>query len=70
VHTPLVSSPGARLRIARTGQDGEVGRLLLWCVRRGVPLELVEAPEDVVTLDGERLAPAEARRRLSVARPA
>ncbi|GDX82235.1 hypothetical protein LBMAG42_40460 [Deltaproteobacteria bacterium] len=64
VETPVVSTPGARLRVERTGNDGELGRLVLWCHRRGVPMELVEGTEDRVILDGEAATVAEVRRRL------
>ena len=69
VNTPVVSTPGARLRLVRSGGDGEIGRLLLWCLRRGVAVELVAAEVDEVWLDGERVSPAEAQRRLRGAAP-
>lgn len=50
----IASTPGARVRIVRDGRDGQVARALLWCVRRGVPVELVEG-EAGVYLDGERI---------------
>lgn len=64
VETPLLSNPGARLRIVRTGRDGDIGRLVLWCHRSGVPMDLVEGEGDGVFLDGEPTTPQEARRRL------
>lgn len=65
VERAVVSSPGARLRIERTGQNGEVLRLLLWCHRRRVPVELLDAAADRVWLDGRELSPAEARHALA-----
>ena len=62
VERPVTSTPGARLRIERSGADGEVLRLLLWCHRRAVPVELVEAEVDQVWLDGARVSPADARK--------
>src|SRR5687767_6745896 len=38
---PVVSTPGARVRVARDGRDGEIGRLLVWLHRRGEPVELL-----------------------------
>ena len=64
VEVPVVSTPGARVRVERTGYDGEIGRLVLWCHRRGIALELVEAAEDRLWLDGLTVSVAELRRRL------
>lgn len=64
VSTPVVSTPGARLRLVRTGRDGELARLLLWCVRRNVPVELANGVGDEVWLDGARVSVAEAREAL------
>lgn len=64
VEAPVVSTPGARLRLVRTGADGELGRLLLWCVRSGVPVELAAGVTDEVWLDGVRIGAGEARGRL------
>ncbi len=64
VERQLVSTPSARLRIERTGRDGDIGRLVLWCHRSGVPMELVDGEADGVWLDGERTTPVEARRQL------
>lgn len=64
VEAPLVSTPGARLRVERTGNDGEIGRLVLWCHRRQLPMELSNGADDRITLDGELVTVAEVRRRL------
>jgi len=64
VETAVVSTPGARLRLVRTGADGDLGRLLLWCLRSGIPVELADGATDEVWLDGGRVAATEARRRL------
>lgn len=64
VEVPLVSTAGARLRVERSGYDGEIGRLVLWCHRYGLAMELVESVEDRVILDGEAVTVAEVRRRL------
>jgi hypothetical protein len=61
---PVESTPGARLRIERSGRDGEIGRLVLWCHRRGIALELLEGEADRVLLDGVVVSPREARERL------
>jgi hypothetical protein len=60
---PLASTPGARVRVSRDGRDGDIGRLLLWLHRRGIPVELVDGPNEV-RLDGVPHTPAEIRRRL------
>lgn len=39
---PVVSTPGARIRIARDGWDGEMALLVLFLHRRGVAMELVD----------------------------
>jgi hypothetical protein len=49
---PVVSTPGARVRISRDGHDGTLTGLLLWCHRRGIPVELVDGPNGA-WLDGE-----------------
>lgn len=54
---PVVSTPGARIRMARTGRDGELARLLVLLHRRGIPVEIVDGP-DMVTLDGAPITPA------------
>lgn len=63
VERPVVSTPGARVRIARDGWDGEIGRLVLFLHRRAIPMELVEGP-NVVTLDGAAVQPERLRERL------
>jgi hypothetical protein len=60
---PVVSTPGARVRISRDGRDGEIGRLLLWLHRRGEPVELASG-ENAVWLDGRRAEPGEVRAKL------
>ncbi len=64
VETPLVSTPGARVRIVRTGRDGELLRCLGWLHRRGLPVELIDGDEDTVWLDGTVVTPSELRARL------
>lgn len=59
---PVVSTPGARVRIARDGRDGDLARVLLFCHRRGIPVELTEGP-NVLTVDGRPCSPDEVRRR-------
>lgn len=59
---PVVSVPGARVRIARDGRDGDLARVLLFCHRRGIPVELVDGP-NALTLDGRPCTPDELRRR-------
>lgn len=61
---PLVSTPGARVRLVRSGWDGELGRLLVRLHRRGVPVELAEG-DDALTLDGEPVTVEELLRGLS-----
>lgn len=51
VDRAVVSTPGARVRITRDGRDGTTARVLLWCVRNGVPVELADGPPSV-TVDG------------------
>jgi hypothetical protein len=60
---PVVSTPGARVRVARDGRDGEIGRLVAWLHRRGEPMELVPG-DNAVWLDGRPATPDEVRRRL------
>lgn len=61
VERPLVSTPGAALRVERSGHDGHLIRLLAWCHRERVPVEIVEGSVDRVTLHGRALSPTEAR---------
>lgn len=60
----IVSTPGARLHITRDHRDPETARLLLWCVRNSVAMELVEGTPAVI-LDGRRVTAIEAREALS-----
>lgn len=46
----LLSTPGARVQVPKDGRDPEAQLALLWLVRRGVPVELVDSAE--LTLDG------------------
>jgi hypothetical protein len=55
VERPVMSTPGARIRIRRDGRDGDIGRLVLMCHRRGVAMELSEG-ENAVFLDGAPIA--------------
>ena len=57
------STPGARIRLQRDGVDGDVQRVLLWCVRRGLPVELVAGPPGIF-LDGRAVTADELRRAL------
>ena len=57
------STPGARVRIVRDRRDGETARVLLWCVRRGIPVELVEGVPALL-LDGRPVDAAELREAL------
>ncbi|MES2642596.1 MAG: hypothetical protein V4850_24140 [Myxococcota bacterium] len=61
---PVVSTPGARVRLSRDGWDGELARVLLMCHRRGVPVELVEG-ENGIWLDGLAVSSLELRARLT-----
>lgn len=67
VDRAVVSTPGARLRISRDRHAGPLQKLVLWCARRGVPMELVAGPAGV-TLDGRPVSAEEARARLADAR--
>lgn len=58
----LVSTPGARVQVARDGRDPEAQLALAWLVRRGIPVELVDGPG--LTLDGGPIALAELVARL------
>jgi hypothetical protein len=60
---PVVSTPGARVRVQRDGRDGDLGRVLLWLQRRAVPVELADGPNGL-WLDGVPITPTELRRRL------
>jgi hypothetical protein len=60
---PVVSTPGARVRISRDGWDGDTSRVLLLCHRRGIPVELVDGPNGL-WLDGTALSAADLRDRL------
>lgn len=63
VVTPVVSTPGARVRIQTEGWSGELGRVSLMCHRRNIPVERAVG-RDVLTLDGVEVTPAELWRRL------
>lgn len=65
VDNPLVSVPGASVRVIRTGQSGKLGRFVLWAHRRGVAMELVAGDCDEVWVDGELCLVGEARRLLT-----
>lgn len=49
---PLQSTPGARVRIGRSAEAPELQLAVLWCHRRGLPMELVEDGSGL-RLDGE-----------------
>ena len=53
---PVESTPGARVRIARDGWDGDTSRVLLMCQRRGIPVELLDGPSGI-WLDGAAISP-------------
>lgn len=55
---PVVSTPGARVRISRDGWSGDVGRVVVALHRRAVAFELVDGP-NVLTLDGRAVTAAE-----------
>lgn len=61
---PVVSTPGARVRLSRDGWDGDLARVLLMCHRRGVPVEIVEG-DNGLWLDGAPVSPLELRARLA-----
>jgi hypothetical protein len=63
VDRELVSTPGARVSIRRDGWNGEVERALLWCLRHGVPVEIVTG-EPGVCLDGDPIDPEQLRKRM------
>lgn len=60
----IVSTPGARLHITRDHRDPETARLLLWCVRNGVAMELADG-SPAIRLDGQLATASEARRLLA-----
>lgn len=60
VDRAVVSTPGARVRIVRPADPGELQRVLLWCLRRGVPVQLAEGPAGLF-LDGRPIEPAALR---------
>lgn len=64
VETPLVSTPGARVRMSRTGRDGALIRCLGWLHRRGVPVELLDGEVDTIWLDGAPVTADELKSRL------
>lgn len=64
VEVPVTSTPGARVRLERSGRDGELIRCLGWLVRRGVPVELIDGEVDALWLDGARVTPAELKAHL------
>ena len=61
----IASTPGARLRVERTGESGEVGRLLSWAFERGVPVEVTTGTSDTVWVDGRVVLPGGARAALA-----
>ena len=61
---PVVSVSGARVRVTRSGRDGEIQRFVGWCHRRGIAMELADGETDELWLDGVATSPAEARGRL------
>lgn len=63
IERPLVSTPGARVRIVRDGRDGGLALALLLCHRNGVPVELAEGP-NALYVDGRPCAPEELRKRI------
>lgn len=60
---PVVSTPGARVRLSRDGWDGDVSRVLLMCHRRGVSVELVDGPSGI-WLDGSPISAEDLRLRM------
>lgn len=59
----IPSTPGARVQVQRPRgcRDGEVQMALLWLVRAGVAVELLEADEPGILLDGRRVSLGELR---------
>lgn len=58
----VTSSAGARVTLPRDGRDPEAQLALLWLVRRGIPVELVDRAG--LTLDGRPIALADLVARL------
>lgn len=56
----VASTPGARVRIVRPADPGELQRVLLWCLRQGIPVELAEGPAGLF-LDARPIEPAALR---------
>jgi hypothetical protein len=67
VDREVLSTPGARVRIVRDRRDGDTARVLLWCVRRGVPVELAEGTP-ALFLDGAPISALDLRAALGSAR--
>lgn len=58
VVTPVVSTPGARVRLQTDGWSGELGRVSLMCHRRNIPVERTVG-RDMLMLDGVEVTPRE-----------
>lgn len=68
VDRSVTSTPGARVRLVRASPNGDVQRVLLWCLRRDIPVELVDDPTasagSPIQLDGVAVTADELRARL------
>ncbi len=58
----LQSTPGARVRAGTDGRDPDTQLALLWLLRRGIPVELVDGPG--LALDGRATTLGELVRQL------
>lgn len=60
---PVVSTPGARVRITRAAHAPELQLAVLWCHHNGIPMELADGEPGItrdgapITLDALRLSP-------------
>lgn len=55
---PVVSTPGARVRITRDGWSAELARVILTLHRRGIPFQLDDGP-NALHVDGRPVTPLE-----------
>ena len=60
---PVVSTPGARIRLVTDGWSGELGRVSLVCHRRNIPVERLTG-QHMLTFDGVEVTAEELLRRL------
>jgi hypothetical protein len=64
VDVPVVSTPGARVRVVRSGRDGELLRFVVWAHRAGHPMEFTPGERDEIYIGGTLVSPDEGRRML------